>query len=187
MPFRFITLEIPGLVLVKPQRFPDERGWFMESFKQSDFAKGGISEQFVQDNISFSRQGVVRGLHYQSGRAAQGKLVTVLAGEIFDVGVDVRPRSEHYGRWAGVTLTADGGQALYIPPGFAHGFVVTSAEALVCYKCTTEYNHNAERGIIWNDPSIGINWPVTDPIVSHKDRELPLLPPRPEPGKDRPS
>lgn len=185
MPFRFTTLEIPELILVEPQRFPDDRGWFMETFKESEFAHSGIAERFVQDNVSFSQRGVLRGLHYQVAPAAQGKLVTVLSGEVFDVAVDIRPHSQHYGTWAGITLTARSGHALYIPPGFAHGFVVTSAEALVCYKCTAEYNHAAERGIIWNDPSIGIDWPVNEPLVSDKDRMLPLLPPRPEAGGGR--
>ncbi len=179
MPFEFHALDIPGPLLIEPRRFPDERGWFMEFYKQSDFRAAGIAEQLVQDNVSFSSRGVLRGLHYQVAPAAQAKLVSVLHGEIFDVAVDIRPQSETYGRWIGHPLSAHSGAALYIPAGFAHGFVVTSADALVCYKCSAEYNHACERGIIWNDPSLGIEWPISDPIVSDKDRLLPLLPARP--------
>ena len=178
MPFEFENLEIPDLVLIEPQRFPDERGWFMELHKEPDFQHAGIDEHFVQDNVSFSKHKVLRGLHYQVAPAQQAKLVTVLHGEIFDVAVDIRPHSPSYGRWIGLALSARAGSALYIPAGFAHGFVVTSADALVYYKCSTEYNHASERGIIWNDPSVGIEWPVSDPVVSAKDRLLPLLPHR---------
>lgn len=182
MPFEFRKLEISGPLLIEPRRFPDERGWFMEMYRTSDFQQGGIDHHFVQDNLSFSTRGVLRGLHYQVAPAAQAKLVSVLHGEIFDVAVDIRPQSETYGRWISHPLSARTGAALYIPAGFAHGFVVTSADALVCYKCSAEYNHACERGIIWNDPSVGVDWPISDPVVSDKDRLLPLLPPGPSPA-----
>ena len=175
MPFEFRRLEIPGLVLVQPGRFADERGWFMERFKRSAFTEAGIEDRFVQDNVSYSTYGVLRGLHYQVAPAEQAKLVTALQGEIFDVAVDLRPGSPSYRRWIGVPLDAARGEALYIPTGFAHGFVVISNEALVLYKCTAEYAPECERGLRWNDRSIGIHWPVSDPVVSPKDRKLPLL------------
>ena len=176
MPFEFETLKIPGPVLVRPLSFPDERGWFMELYKVSVFRAAGIPEHFVQDNVSFSRHKVLRGLHYQAAPAAQAKLVSVLHGEVFDVAVDIRPGSVTFGHWLGKRLNAQLGEMLFIPAGFAHGYMVTSAEALVSYKCSHEYHHECERGIIWNDPSIGIDWPYGDPIVSDKDRLLPLLP-----------
>ncbi len=180
MPFSFRALEIPDLIVIEPQRFPDERGWFMERFKASDFADAGIREQFVQDNVSFSSHGVLRGLHYQVAPAAQSKIVTTLSGEIFDVAVDLRPDSATYGRWLGLALSAARGEALYIPAGFAHGFVVTSREALVLYKCSAEYNRRCERGVLWNDPALAVRWPIADPVVSEKDHRLPLLADRAE-------
>ncbi|TVR63898.1 MAG: dTDP-4-dehydrorhamnose 3,5-epimerase [Spirochaetaceae bacterium] len=175
MPFTFQRLEIPDVILIKPRRFADERGWFMETFKESEFASNGITARFVQDNMSYSHRGVVRGLHYQISPAAQAKLVTIMKGEIFDVAVDVRKGSATFGRWVGAALSAERGDALFIPAGFAHGFAVTSDDALVVYKCDAEYAPDAERGILWSDPEIGIEWPVRDAIVSGKDQELPRL------------
>jgi dTDP-4-dehydrorhamnose 3,5-epimerase len=129
----------------------------------------------VQDNLSHSRHGVVRGLHYQNHPKAQGKLVTVLKGEIFDVAVDIRKGSPTYGRWVGITLSADSYRMLYIPVGFAHGFCVMSDEAMLSYKATEEYAPDLERGIAWNDPDIGIRWPIESPILSARDAQLPLL------------
>lgn len=175
MPFRFTRLEIPEVVLIEPAVFPDERGFFMEAYKYSEFAAFGISERFRQDNHSRSRKGVLRGLHYQNPPKAQGKLVRAVAGEIFDVAVDIRKGSPTYGRWVGATLSAENKAMLYIPAGFAHGFCVLSEAAEVLYKTTEEYAPECEAGIIWNDPEIGIRWPVEDPIISPKDARWPPL------------
>lgn len=175
MPFRFKRLEIPEAILIELEVFPDERGFFMETYRYSDFAAFGIKEHFVQDNHSRSKKGVLRGLHYQRPPRAQGKLVRVVVGEIFDVAVDIRKGSPWFGRWVGVTLSAENKRMLYIPPGFAHGFCVMSEEAEVVYKVTEEYSPEHDAGILWNDPEIGIRWPVKDPIVSFKDSRLPFL------------
>lgn len=175
MPFQFQELEVPGLVLVTAQHIADERGLFVETFKRSAFAAHGISETFVQDNLSRSKHGVLRGLHYQNPPHAQGKLVSVLRGEVYDVAVDIRRGSPTFGQWAGVRLSGDRFQMLYIPVGFAHGFCVLSDKADFCYKVTTEYAPSAEAGIVWNDPDIGIEWPVVDPSLSPRDAALPTL------------
>jgi len=175
MPFRFRPLEIPELVLVEAQVFEDIRGFFMELYKYSDFAAHGIPVAFVQDNYSHSRFRVLRGLHYQKPPKAQGKLVRVLRGEVFDVCVDIRRGSPTYGKWVGLVLSERQPYALYVPPGFAHGFCVLSDEADVLYKVTAEYDPGLEGGIVWNDPDLAIAWPVTDPIVSPKDARLPRL------------
>lgn len=175
MPFQFKRLEIPDLILVIPKVFRDDRGFFLETYKRSDFVKFGIKEQFNQDNHSFSRKGVLRGLHYQLNPKAQGKLVRCLKGKIFDVAVDIRKGSPTFGKWVGVELSEDNFHMLYIPPGFAHGFVVLSEEAHVLYKVTNEYSPEHDRGIIWNDPTININWPISNPILSDKDRKWPTL------------
>ncbi len=175
MPFEFQRLRIPELVLVQPKRFPDQRGWFMETYKHSAFVEAGITTEFVQDNMSFSTHGVLRGLHYQIAPAEQAKLVTVLQGEIFDVAVDLRPDSATRLGWIGASLSAERGDALFIPAGFAHGFVVLSKDALVLYKCSAEFAPDCERGIRWDDPAIDIQWPLSNPIVSDRDRQLPSL------------
>jgi len=175
MPFEFRRLEIPGLILVIPRSFPDARGFFMELYKQSDFVAQGIQGPFVQDCYSYSVRGVLRGLHYQKPPRAQGKLVTVLRGEIFDVAVDLRRDSPTYGRWAGVTLSGQNRWALWVPPGFAHGFCVLSDEAEVFYKVTAEYAPELEGGIRWDDPDLDIRWPIRDPILSPRDAALPFL------------
>lgn len=175
MPFKFQRLEIPELILIKPVIFSDSRGFFMETYKFSDFAAFGIKERFVQDNHSRSLKGVLRGLHYQNPPKAQGKLVRVIHGEIFDVAVDIRKGSPTYGRWVGVVLSDENKLMLYIPPGFAHGFCVLSEEAEVIYKCTEEYDPLAEAGIIWNDPEIGIQWPIKNPVISDRDSRWPRL------------
>lgn len=172
MPFKFEDFDLFGPLLVTPRRFPDQRGWFGELYKQSAYSDAGITDVFVQDNISRSIRGVLRGLHFQPDPYEQAKLVTVLQGRIFDVAVDIRSDSPTYLRWVGVELSSDQGEALYIPAGFAHGFLVTSANATVMYKCSTEYHPEAEKGIIWNDRSIAINWPISNPIVSEKDSVL---------------
>lgn len=175
MPFQFERLQIPELILIKPEVFPDERGFFMETYKYSDFSAFSIKERFVQDNYSCSRKGVLRGLHYQRHPRAQGKLVQVVSGKIFDVAVDIRTDSPTYGKWVGLVLSAENKQMLYIPAGFAHGFCVLSEEARVIYKVTEEYSPQHDTGIIWNDPEIGIRWPVKEPIISIRDTALPLL------------
>lgn len=175
MPFRFIPLEISGLILVEPQVFSDDRGFFTETYKASDFAAHGIPGPFVQENYSHSVQGVLRGLHFQKAPAAQGKLVSVIRGEIFDVAVDLRRGSPTYGRWVGVTLSEANHHLFYVPEGFAHGFCVLSAEADVVYRVTAEYAPVYDRGIRWDDPALGIPWPVSTPLLSPKDARLPLL------------
>ena len=175
MPFQFKNLEIPGIIVVDPLVLRDERGFFMETYKHSDFHAAGIKEHFVQDNHSRSSKHVLRGLHYQKGPAGQGKLVRCNRGKIFDVAVDIRKGSPTFKRWAGAELSEENSMMLYIPPGFAHGFVVLSDGAEIIYKCTVEYSPANERGIIWNDPDINITWPVKEPILSGRDRENPLL------------
>ncbi len=175
MSFEFRRLEIPEVILVIPRVFSDERGFFKELYKERDFFSFGIKERFKQDNLSFSKHGVLRGLHYQKDPKAQGKLVSCLKGAIFDVAVDIRRGSPTYGKWVGLELSAKNHYMLYIPPGFAHGFVVLSNEALVLYKCTEEYAPKAEAGIIWNDPTLSIKWPIDNPLLSPKDKKWPNL------------
>ncbi len=175
MPFRFERLEIPEVVLIEPRFFSDERGFFMETYKYSEFTAFGIIDRFVQDNHSYSKRGVLRGLHYQNPPKAQGKLVRVIAGEVFDVAVDIRKGSPTYGKWFGVKLSEENKKMLYIPPGFAHGFLVLSETAEVLYKTTEEYSPEHEAGIIWDDPEIGIDWPMKNPILSPKDASWPSL------------
>ncbi len=175
MPFEFKSAEIPGPVIIRPRIFEDDRGFFLEMYKHSEFMAAGISDHLVQDNFSRSIKGVLRGLHYQKSPNVQGKLVTCLKGRIFDVAVDIRAGSPHFGKWAGVELTEENRLMLYVPPGFAHGFQVMSESAEVMYKCTGEYSPSDDRGIIWNDPDIGIAWPLPDPILSGKDRKQPRL------------
>lgn len=175
MPFEFDQLEIPGPVLIRPRIFDDGRGFFLELYKHSDFANAGITPHLVQDNLSKSSQGVLRGLHYQKAPRAQGKMVICVKGRIFDVAVDIRKGSPHYGKWVGVDLTEENRHMLYVPPGFAHGFQVLSAAAEVLYKCTEEYSPPNERGIIWNDPDIAIAWPLLQPVLSAKDKINPPL------------
>ena len=175
MSFNFKRLAIPDVILIEPAVFPDERGFFIESYKYSEFAAFGIKEPFVQDNHSRSVKGVLRGLHYQRHPKAQGKLVRVVVGEIFDVGVDIRLGSPTYGKWVGEVLSAENKRMLYIPPGFAHGFCVLSDVAEVLYKTTEEYAPEYDAGIRWNDPEIGIKWPIEHPILSKKDAALPRL------------
>jgi len=175
MPFTFTPLKISDVILVEPRVFPDARGYFLETYKYSDFAAHGISEIFVQDNHSRSIRGVLRGLHYQNPPGAQGKLVRAARGAIFDVAVDIRPDSSTFGEWVGEILSDENHHMLYIPPGFAHGFLVLSAVADVSYKATAEYAPELDSGIVWNDPTIAIQWPVQTPILSPKDAALPRL------------
>lgn len=175
MSFTFDRTEIPDVVRVLSTRHGDDRGFFMETYRRSAFVEAGITADLVQHNVARSSQGVLRGLHYQLPPAAQGKLVRAVRGRIFDVAVDLRRGSPTRGRWVGVVLDGRDGSLLWVPPGFAHGYCVLSSEADVAYGVTSEYAPRLDRGIRWNDPEIGVEWPVADPALSEKDRALPLL------------
>lgn len=175
MPFQFHPLAIPDVILVEPQRFGDSRGFFMETYQFETFAANGITPRFVQDNHSRSARGVLRGLHYQKEPVAQGKLLKVVIGEIFDVAVDIRRGSPTFGQWVSEILSAENGRLLYVPPGFAHGFCVLSETADLIYKTSDYYHPASETGIIWNDPEIGVVWPLTNPLLSARDQALPPL------------
>jgi dTDP-4-dehydrorhamnose 3,5-epimerase len=166
---KIIPTEIPGVLIIEPQVFGDARGWFLESWQLERYAAVGIPAGLVQDNQAYSRHGVLRGLHIQHPHA-QGKLVQVLRGEVFDVAVDVRPGSPWFGRWTGVLLSGDNHRQFWVPPGFAHGYYVTGEDALFSYKCSDFYHPEHELSIAWNDPAIGIAWPLQgEPILSAKD------------------
>ncbi len=167
-------LDLPGLLLIEPKVFEDDRGFFMETFHADRYFEFGMPRDFVQDNHSKSIKGTLRGLHYQIGKP-QGKLVRVTQGEIFDIAVDIRRGSPHFGQWVGVMLTEANKHQLYVPEGFAHGFCVVSETAEFLYKCTDFYAPEEERGIRWDDPELAIDWPVTDPVLSEKDNNYPLL------------
>ena len=175
MPFDFTSLAIPGVLLITPRVRADSRGFFMETYKRSEFAAAGIHDTFVQENHSSSVRGVLRGLHYQRAPQAQSKLVRVVSGRIFDVAVDLRPASSSRGRWVGVELAADERNVMYIPEWCAHRLCVLSDRAEVVYHTSTEYSPEHEAGIMWNDPAVGIAWPVSDPVVSERDRQWPLM------------
>jgi len=175
MTYTVETLSIPDVRLIRAARFEDSRGFFWMTYRKSEFEALGIREDFLQDNLSRSSRGVLRGLHYQKEPAAQGKLLTVLSGEIYDVTVDIRPESPTFGAYVDVSLSAERPEMLYIPEGFAHGFCVLSEYTDVLYKVTREYSPEHEAGIIWNDPEIGIRWPVRNPVLSEKDKKLPRL------------
>lgn len=165
---KVIETKLPGVLIVEPKVFGDARGYFLESFQAARYAEAGMPGPFVQDNLSFSRRGILRGLHLQNPRP-QGKLVQVLQGEVFDVAVDVRVGSPTFGQWEGVVLSQENARQLYVPPGFAHGFLVTGETALFAYKCTDYYAPQSELSILWNDPDIGIEWPRIEPQLSAKD------------------
>ena len=177
MPFNFKRFDnLPEVILIEPRVFPDERGWFAETYKKSEFGRQGIELDFVQDNHSCSTsRGILRGLHYQNEPAAQGKLVRCILGEIFDVAVDIRKGSPTYGQWVSAILSAQNRIMIWVPPGFAHGVLTTTDIAEIAYKVTFEYSPTHDRGIRWNDPTIGIKWPVVNPILSKKDAEAPML------------
>jgi dTDP-4-dehydrorhamnose 3,5-epimerase len=167
---QLIPTEIPDVFLLEPQVFSDSRGFFLETYNERNFADVGIDSHFVQDNLSHSRKGVLRGLHYQV-QQAQGKLVQVLQGEIYDVAVDLRPESPSFGKWIGIRLSSSTHRVIWIPKGFAHGFYTCSEAADVLYKVTEFYAPEHERTLIWNDPDVGIEWPLAnDPILSEKDQ-----------------
>jgi len=171
---RFIQTEVPGVVIIEPDVHRDGRGFFLETYHQGRYREAGIQGPFVQDNHSHSLQGTLRGLHVQV-RRPQGKLVRAVQGEMFDVAVDIRRGSPSFGRWLGARLSGDNFRQLYIPPGFAHGFCVLSADVHVEYKCTDFYDPTDELAVAWNDPEIGIVWPMADPALSEKDRTAPPL------------
>ena len=174
---KFIETKLKGVYVIEPKVFSDARGFFMESYSHRVFREHGIQEVFVQDNISRSVKGALRGLHYQLNPHAQGKLVRVTEGAVFDVAVDIRRGSPTFGQWFGYTLSAENKHAMYIAPGFAHGFLVLTDQAEFTYKCTNLYAPQADRGILWNDPKIGIQWPAppdTD-LLSEKDKKAPPL------------
>jgi dTDP-4-dehydrorhamnose 3,5-epimerase len=174
-----IETSLPGVILIETVAFRDHRGFFRETYHKDKYADIGIDKDFVQDNHSFSRQGTLRGLHYQFVHS-QGKMVYAVRGEIFDVAVDIRLGSPTFGRWAGFDLSAENGHQVYIPAGFAHGFYVLSETADVVYKCTDFYTPGDDFGILWSDPSIGIDWPSESPLLSEKDSENPKLDEVPE-------
>ncbi|MBN2569206.1 MAG: dTDP-4-dehydrorhamnose 3,5-epimerase [Deltaproteobacteria bacterium] len=174
MPGKFIKTSIPGVFLIEPLVFPDNRGFFMETYNRGIYSKEGIDLTFVQDNCSHSRKGTLRGLHYQL-KNAQAKLVFVITGEIFDVAVDIRKKSPTFGAWIGEYLSSENRRQLFIPEGFAHGFCVVSEEADVIYKCTDFYTPGDDYGIYWADPEIKIAWPLDDIVLSGKDERNPCL------------
>jgi len=166
--------QLPEVIVIEPDVFRDDRGRLVVTYRADEYERSGVPARFVQANLSHSRRGVLRGLHYQIGRP-QGKLISVVEGEVLDVAVDIRRGSPTLGRWVGVELSAEGSRQVYVPEGFAHGFCVTSDGAVVSYQCTDYYAPAQERGIRWNDPSLGIPWPVSEPVLSARDASLPLL------------
>lgn len=175
MSFEFEKLGIDGVILVKPKVFGDNRGFFMESYKKSEFIANGIDCEFIQDNHSKSTKNVLRGLHYQAQPKAQTKLIRCAKGKIFDFAVDLRPKSKTFGKWVKAELTEDNKHMLFIPENFAHGFVVISDEAEILYKTNTEYSPEHDRGVLWCDKDINIDWGIDNPILSDKDKIQPKL------------
>ena len=165
---------LPGVLLIRPRVFRDDRGSFRELWRRERYAEAGVPEDLVQDNAATSRKGVLRGLHYQYPEP-QGKLVMVLEGEVYDVVADIRRESPHFGRWYGTRLSAENGHQLWIPEGFAHGYVTLSETAVLAYKCTRVYNPDGDAAVRWDDPDLGIAWPVTAPVLSGKDAAAPRL------------
>jgi len=166
--------KLAGVLVLEPDVFSDERGFFLETWNSARYENAGIGGPFVQDNISFSKRGVLRGLHFQYPQS-QGKLIQVLSGEVVDIAVDVRVGSPTFGHWVSEVLSDANHRQIYIPPGFAHGYCVTSETAIFSYKCTDYYNPETENGIIWNDPDLNIDWSIKEPILSPKDKEYPRL------------
>ena len=172
---KVLPTNLPGVLIIEPDVFQDTRGFFLETYHAQKYREAGIPETFVQDNHSRSTLGTLRGLHAQQHQHPQGKLVRVIHGEVFDVAVDIRRGSPTFKRWVSVTLSAENFRQMYVPPGFAHGFCVLSEIAEVEYKCTDFYDPEDEIGILWNDPEIGVEWPVKEPILSEKDQKAPRL------------
>ena len=175
MPVTFTETGLPGVLVVESPEFKDDRGFFTETYSQPDWAAAGFNETFVQDNLSMSRKGTVRGMHYQIEPHAMGKLVRTLTGCVFDVAVDLRKGSPTFGKWVGRTLSAENGLSLWIPPGFAHGFIALEEETLVHYKCTHVWTRDAERALFYKDPEVGIVWPTEPTHISPKDLSAPSL------------
>lgn len=174
MTLKVIETKLPGVLIIEPDVFGDSRGFFQETWQKQRYASIGIEEPFVQDNLSFSTRGVLRGLHFQNPHS-QGKLVSVIQGEVFDVAVDIRRGSPTFGQWTGVNLSGENHRQFWISPGFAHGFCVVSETAYFTYKCTDIYTPTAERGIRWDDPALGIDWPLKPTSLSAKDQIYPKL------------
>jgi dTDP-4-dehydrorhamnose 3,5-epimerase len=166
-----IKTEIQDVLIIEPKVFGDPRGFFFESYSKTRYQDAGIPEEFIQDNVSFSKKGILRGLHSQKGPSAQGKLVQVLLGEVYDVVVDIRPQSSSFGKWFGIYISAENKKQLWIPPGLAHGFLVTSEEALFSYKCTQYYDPGNEFTLAYDDPTLNIPWPLKDVKLSEKDQK----------------
>ena len=175
MPFTFTRLDIPEVILVQPKLFPDDRGFFAETYKMTDFKSNGIEMDFVQDNHSKSKAGVLRGLHYQTNPKAQGKLVRVVSGSVFDVAIDIRKNSPTYGKWVSAVLDAKQHNMLWIPPGFAHGVLVLEDDTQLIYKVTEQYSPEHDRCIRWDDPEIAVKWPINNPDLSEKDLKAPYF------------
>jgi dTDP-4-dehydrorhamnose 3,5-epimerase len=175
MGFTFIPLDLQEVLLVEPDTYQDDRGFFRETFKASAFRSGGVGDAFVQANVSRSSAGVLRGLHFQRPPAGVAKLVSVAQGRIFDVAADVREDSPTLGRWVGAELSAADGRSLFVPEGFAHGFVALEDDTVVTYLMTGEFSPEHDTGVRWDDPDLGIDWPLAAPILSEKDRALPTL------------
>jgi dTDP-4-dehydrorhamnose 3,5-epimerase len=175
MSFSFVPGPLSGIIVVEPRVFPDERGFFLESYKAGEFSAAGIVGPFVQDNHSSSSKGTLRGLHFQRPPHAQAKLLRVTRGAVWDVAVDIRPGSASYGSWFGIELSEANRKMLYIPEGFAHGFLALEDRSELQYKCTAEYDKAAEGGLRWDDPRLNIAWPTRDVLVSAKDSGLPFL------------
>ena len=169
-----IETSLAGVLILEPRVFADDRGFFLETYRREQFVELGIDVEFIQDNRARSAKNILRGLHYQL-QHPQGKLCHVTRGEVFDVAVDVRRNSPNFGKWTGVVLSEKNHRMLYVPPGFAHGYCTLTDDVDFLYKCTDRYFPEGERSIIWNDPQIGIEWPVDSPLVSDKDRQAPLL------------
>lgn len=177
--FKFSKVEIPGILVIEPKAFHDNRGFFMECYSTRDFEANGFAKPFVQDNHSVSKKGVLRGLHYQNNPSPMGKLVRCIKGKIFDVGVDIREGSPTFGKWYGEILDDKNMKMLYFPPGFAHGFLALEDDTHVAYKCTGLYSKENESAMIWNDPEVGVKWPLEqvggEPILSERDKVHPPL------------
>ncbi len=178
MSFEFRDTILEGVKIIQPQIFGDERGFFMETYKKSEFIFAGISEDFSQDNHSFSSKGVLRGIHFQSEPHAQGKLIRIITGAVWDVAVDLRQGSSSYGKWFGIELNEENRTMLYIPPGFGHGFITLKDNTHFLYKCSAEYEPASDGGVRWDDTDLAIKWPLNSeqkPLISEKDEKLPYL------------
>jgi dTDP-4-dehydrorhamnose 3,5-epimerase len=172
----FTPLQIPDVILITPRVFADERGFFLETYRKNDFSEHGIAVDFVQDNHSFSVKGMLRGLHFQKPPMAQDKLVRVVTGEVFDVAVDLRSGSPTFGKWVGAKLSGENKQLLFVPKGFAHGFLTLSDTAHFEYKVSNYYSPENDSGLLWNDPDVGVEWPINNPILNKRDAQQPRLP-----------